>query len=236
MIRSINPRVHRASNPDIPCTVDSSIMRFPSIRFSSPASSDGLFGSYGFRTDTFTAVVRGILPPLPLIAWAIYNVWTGTVSWGRNGKVTDDAYIVGGFVLIKLGIAAAIFTWEFLANFPRFDQIVGWLLLHRSRCVRLRSCCHYLRSTWLTTRNVLCNNEQPVEQVEVRLFGVVDFARSPCFFVDSLSGILAYPNPTTSASPAPAESIPTVIHRHRLLTDDFFDRRQLQSYEVLALR
>lgn len=103
-------------------------MRFPWTRFSS-TSDLGLFENSGFRTDTFTAVTRGILLPLPLIAWAVYNIWTGSVSWGKNGNVTHDSYIVGGFVLIKLSIAAAIFVWEFLANFPRFDRVIGWLLL-----------------------------------------------------------------------------------------------------------
>ena len=92
-------------------------------------SSDS-FGDNGFRTDWTTAVLKGVLLPLPLFLWGVWNLLTWSVHWTSRGItfVSYDTSVVLGVVCVKWGVAGALVTWYLLANSPRFDDWIHKLL------------------------------------------------------------------------------------------------------------
>lgn len=88
------------------------------------------FGDNGFRTDWTTAVLKGVVLPLPLFLWGVWNLLTWSVHWSSRGIsfVSYDTSVILGVVCVKWGIGGALFTWHFLANSPRFDDWVSILL------------------------------------------------------------------------------------------------------------
>ena len=101
-------------------------------RRTSGSSRVGPLSDDGCRTNWLTAILKGVVFPSPLVVWGFWNLATWSVRFTRRGApvmIVHNNCAVLGVVLLKWGVAGALFAWYVLANSPRFDRWVGQVIV-----------------------------------------------------------------------------------------------------------
>ena len=83
----------------------------------------------------------GMVVPGVIVALVVFNLISGRVYWlgGRSGvpagrrvfvfQVFEDGWRVTGTILMKLGVAGALFAWFYLANHGRTERVAVPILV-----------------------------------------------------------------------------------------------------------